>query len=238
MKFAPFSLMQWPEDRSQSEVFRNELEQMTLAEAQGYDSIWLAEHHFSPDRSVLASPLVIASSIATRTSRIRIGLAVQVLPLTNPLRIAEEAATVDHVSKGRFEFGIGRSGLTKYYQGYNVPYSESRQRFFARQLLATRNFGASLVLNLLLGGTNHHVEHHLFPTVSIFRLRRAREITRDYCCKRDFPYVETTLTAALGTVADSLRTSAVALRLPGSGSTARRRRRLPSRGIAPEADCS
>ena len=52
------------------------------------------------------------------------------LPLTNPLRIAEEAATVDHVSKGRFNFGIGRSGLTKYYQGYNVPYSESRHRFF------------------------------------------------------------------------------------------------------------
>ncbi|MEE8092828.1 MAG: fatty acid desaturase [Gammaproteobacteria bacterium] len=115
---------------------------------------------------------------------------------------------------------------------------ESRQPIFARQLLATRNFGASLVLNLLLGGTNHHVEHHLFPTVSIFRLRRAREITRDYCCKRDFPYVETTLTAALGTVADSLRTSAVALRLPGSGSTARRRQRLPSRGTAPEVDCS
>ncbi len=89
---------------------------------------------------------------------------------------------------------------------------ESRQPFFARQLLTTRNFGASLVLNLLLGGTNHHVEHHLFPTASIFRLRRAREITRDYCCKRDFPYVETTLTAALGTVADSLRTSAVVAR--------------------------
>jgi alkanesulfonate monooxygenase SsuD/methylene tetrahydromethanopterin reductase-like flavin-dependent oxidoreductase (luciferase family) len=93
------------------------------------DSVWLAEHHFSPDRSVLASPLVIASAIAARTSRIRIGLAVQVLPLTNPLRIAEEAATVDHISKGRFNFGIGRSGLTKYYQGYNVPYAESRARF-------------------------------------------------------------------------------------------------------------
>src|ERR1700747_3733208 len=56
-------------------------------------------------------------------------LAVQVLPLTNPLRIAEEAATVDHISKGRFDFGVGRSGLTRYYQGYNVPYVESRSRF-------------------------------------------------------------------------------------------------------------
>ena len=58
-----------------------------------------------------------------------IGLAVQVLPLTNPLRTAEEAATVDHISKGRFDFGVGRSGLTRYYQGYNVPYAESRSRW-------------------------------------------------------------------------------------------------------------
>ena len=79
---------------------------------------------------MLASPMIIASSIATRTTRIRIGLAVQVLPLTNPLRVAEEAAPVDHISKGRFEFGIGRSGLTRYYDGYNVDYSESRDRFF------------------------------------------------------------------------------------------------------------
>ena len=104
---------------------------------------------------------------------------------------------------------------------------ECRLPFFTRQLLATRNFGTSLVLNLLLGGTNHHVEHHLFPTISIFRLRRAREITRNYCCKRGLSYVETTLAAALGTVADSLRPRGLRLRLPRSGSTARRRRPLP-----------
>ena len=115
---------------TQPEAFDESFGQVIEAENLGLDSIWLAEHHFSPERSVLASPMVLSSAIAARTSRIRIGLAVQVLPLTNPLRIAEEAATVDHVSKGRFNFGIGRSGLTKYYQGYNVPYSESRHRFF------------------------------------------------------------------------------------------------------------
>jgi hypothetical protein len=47
MKFGVFSLMQWPEDRSQSDVYRNELAQLSEAEAQGYDGIWLAEHHFS-----------------------------------------------------------------------------------------------------------------------------------------------------------------------------------------------
>ena len=53
----------------------------------------------------------------------------QVLPLTNPLRVAEEVATLDQISKGRLDFGVGRSGLTRYYRGYNVDYSESSGRF-------------------------------------------------------------------------------------------------------------
>ena len=82
--------------------------------------------------------MIVASAICAKTERIRIGLAVQVLPLTNPLRVAEEAATVDHISKGRFEFGIGRSGLTRYYQGYNVQYEESRPRFLEALAIITK----------------------------------------------------------------------------------------------------
>jgi alkanesulfonate monooxygenase SsuD/methylene tetrahydromethanopterin reductase-like flavin-dependent oxidoreductase (luciferase family) len=85
--------------------------------------------HFDPGRSVLSSPLCIASAIAARTSRIKIGIAVQVLPLCAPLRIAEEAATVDQLSHGRLIFGVGRSGVAKTYEAYNVPYAESRDRF-------------------------------------------------------------------------------------------------------------
>ena len=118
MDFGMFTDFHVRKGMTQAEAFVESFSQVEASERLGIDSVWLAEHHFSPDRSVLASPLVIASSIATRTSKIRIGLAVQVLPLTNPLRIAEEAATVDHISEGRFDFGIGRSGLTKYYQGY------------------------------------------------------------------------------------------------------------------------
>jgi alkanesulfonate monooxygenase SsuD/methylene tetrahydromethanopterin reductase-like flavin-dependent oxidoreductase (luciferase family) len=58
-----------------------------------------------------------------------VGTAVQVLPLNHPLRIAEEVATVDHISEGRFEFGIGRSGVVRTYDIYGVPYAESQARF-------------------------------------------------------------------------------------------------------------
>ncbi len=129
MNFGMYTEFHVREGMTQENAFEESFDQVDAAEKLGMDCVWLGEHHFSPERAVLASPLIIAAAIASRTSRIRIGLAVQVLPLANPLRIAEEAATVDHVSRGRFEFGVGRSGLTRYYQGYNVPYSESRGRF-------------------------------------------------------------------------------------------------------------
>ena len=129
MDFGMFTDFHIRPGMTQAQAFDESFNQVEAAEKLGMDSVWLAEHHFSPDRALLAAPIVIASAIAARTSRIRLGLAVQVLPLTNPLRVAEEAATVDHISKGRFDFGVGRSGLTKYYEGYNVPYSESRARF-------------------------------------------------------------------------------------------------------------
>src|SRR5437016_14334093 len=73
--------------------------------------------------------MALASFIAARTRRVRVGTAVQVLPLNHPLRIAEEVATVDHISEGRFDFGIGRSGSPRAYDMYGIPYEESQARF-------------------------------------------------------------------------------------------------------------
>ena len=98
------------------------------AEAQGVDSLWLAEYHFSPI-SVLSSPITVASAIAARTQRIRIGLAVVLLPLAQPIRIAEDIATLDHISQGRVEFGVGRGTFPDTHDGFNSPYAESRERF-------------------------------------------------------------------------------------------------------------
>src|SRR6516162_8475302 len=80
-------------------------------------------------RSDRSAPLLIASAIASQTRRMRIGIAVQVLPLCHPLRLAEEVATLDHISHGRLVFGVGRSGFPRTYEAYGIPYGESHERF-------------------------------------------------------------------------------------------------------------
>jgi alkanesulfonate monooxygenase SsuD/methylene tetrahydromethanopterin reductase-like flavin-dependent oxidoreductase (luciferase family) len=115
--------------RSESEAFDEAMAQVDAAERLGLDVMWLAELHFEPRRSLLSTPLAIASAIAARTRRIKIGIAVQVLPLCHPLRLAEEAATVDQLSHGRLIFGVGRSGVAQTYAAYGVSYAESQARF-------------------------------------------------------------------------------------------------------------
>ena len=129
MDFGMFMEFGNRENRSEAGSFREGFNLVEAGESWGLDSAWLAEFHFNPVRSVLSSPIVVAGAIAARTKRMRVGMAVYVLPLNNPLRIAEEVATVDHISEGRFDFGIGRSGFTRSYDIYGTPYSESQARF-------------------------------------------------------------------------------------------------------------
>lgn len=114
---------------SQAEAFHEAFRLVDAAEAWGLDGVWLGEVHFTPARSVLSAPMVMAGALGARTRRLRVGTAVQVLPLRTPLRAAEEAATVDHISEGRFEFGIGRSGAPRAYDVFGIPYAESQARF-------------------------------------------------------------------------------------------------------------
>src|SRR2546422_1534209 len=113
----------------QRAAFRDVFELADGADAWGIDCVWLGEILSPPTRPVISASLRVARAIPTRTRRLRVGTAVQVLPLNHPLRIAEEVATVDHISEGRFEFGIGRSGVVRTYDIYGVPYGESQARF-------------------------------------------------------------------------------------------------------------
>jgi alkanesulfonate monooxygenase SsuD/methylene tetrahydromethanopterin reductase-like flavin-dependent oxidoreductase (luciferase family) len=128
-EFGMFHEFQCPAGVSQPEAFAESFEQVEAAERWGLDAMWLAEIHVAPERSVLSAPLTMASAIAARTQRMKIGTAVQVLPLCHPLRLAEEVATVDQISRGRLIFGVGRSGFPRTYEAYGVPYGESRERF-------------------------------------------------------------------------------------------------------------
>jgi len=114
---------------SQQEAFRNSFAQIAAAEEWGLDVVWLAEIHMNPTRSLLSAPLTVASAIVARTSRIKIGTAVQILPLGHPLRLAEETATIDQISGGRLVFGVGRSAFPRAYNAYGISYEESPQRF-------------------------------------------------------------------------------------------------------------
>ena len=141
MEFGMFHEFQRLPGSSEASSFANSLAQVDEAERLGLDAMWLAELHFAPERSVLASPLIIAATIAQRTRRMKIGTAVQVLPLCHPLRLAEEVATVDQLSGGRLIFGVGRSGFAHTYATYGVDYGESRERF-AEVMTGQRDYSA------------------------------------------------------------------------------------------------
>ena len=128
-EFGMFHEFQRTAGVTDEEAFATSFEEIDAAERWGLDAMWLAEIHVNPERSVCSAPLTLASAIAARTKRMKIGTGVQVLPLCHPLRLAEEAATVDQISHGRLIFGIGRSGFPRTYEAYGVPYGESRERF-------------------------------------------------------------------------------------------------------------
>jgi alkanesulfonate monooxygenase SsuD/methylene tetrahydromethanopterin reductase-like flavin-dependent oxidoreductase (luciferase family) len=109
------------------QYYAEQLAQVRLAEQLGYDTVWLSEHHFSED-GYSPSLLPIAASIATMTTRIRIGTNLIILPLHNALRVAEDAATVDVLSNGRFDLGVGRGYSKQEFAGYGVSREERGSR--------------------------------------------------------------------------------------------------------------
>src|SRR6185369_8556541 len=122
-------IFQNPHDaRSDRDVYRADLGLAELAEPLGFDSVWGVEHHFT-DYTMCPDVLEFLTFIAGRTRRIQLGSMVVVLPWHDPLRVAEQVAMLDHMSDGRFIFGIGRGLGRVEFEGFRVPMEESRQRF-------------------------------------------------------------------------------------------------------------
>jgi alkanesulfonate monooxygenase SsuD/methylene tetrahydromethanopterin reductase-like flavin-dependent oxidoreductase (luciferase family) len=123
MKFGLFYQMQLPKPLDaddwhpgqEAELFRNCLTEIELADKVGFDYVFLAEHHFTGEYNHLSAPAVFLAAIAARTKQIRLGHGiVQMMPPNNhPVKVAENVATIDLISNGRMEFGVGTGGATE-----------------------------------------------------------------------------------------------------------------------------
>jgi alkanesulfonate monooxygenase SsuD/methylene tetrahydromethanopterin reductase-like flavin-dependent oxidoreductase (luciferase family) len=127
---------------SDAEVYRNELRLAEMVEQLGFDSIWGVEHHFD-DYTMCPDVLQFLSYMAGRTSHIKLGSGVVVLPWHDPIRVAEQVALLDHVSNGRVILGLGRGLARIEYDGFRLDQNEGRNLFVEY---------AELVLNALENG--------------------------------------------------------------------------------------
>ena len=116
-----FGIFDWIDDsrRPAAEVYEHRLKLVEYADRAGFWCYHLAEHHGTP-LSLAPSPNLFLAAAAGRTSRIRLGTLVNVLPLYDPVRLAEEICMLDHLSQGRLELGVGRGGSPSELLNYGV----------------------------------------------------------------------------------------------------------------------
>ncbi len=130
MKFGLFYEMQGASDRSDQALYGEHLKQFELADQLGYDCLWLAELHFNRGYSVMPNPNLALAAASQVTSRIGLGTGISVLPINHPLRLAEEIATLDLLSGGRVQWGIGRGHpMTGIYDHFGVDIETSKACF-------------------------------------------------------------------------------------------------------------
>lgn len=116
-----------------AERYRLALEQIRTAEDVGFDTAWVAQHHFHGQEGGLPSPFVLLSYAAAQTSRIVLGTSIVTLPLEAPVRVAEDAAVLALLSDGRFELGIGSGGTPSSFPPFGHD-PKDRPEIFARHL--------------------------------------------------------------------------------------------------------
>lgn len=115
-----------PAARSESAVYAETLAEIELADRLGYGCAWMVEHHFMRSYSHSSKPEILLGAIAARTKRIRLGHAVIPLPLHHPVHVAERIATLDVLSGGRLEVGIGRGFSPLEYSVFGQNMGNSR----------------------------------------------------------------------------------------------------------------
>ena len=150
MKLGLFDHMQKHDNPSRTyvDLYKSHLEVLEFADQAGMDFYFVAEHHFDMGFSECPSPGAFLGAASQRTKNIRLGPLVYVLPLWNPVRVAEEVAMLDNITGGRFECGIG-SGIGKYaFSAYNAPWNDKNDVMWEAYKII-KGMGAALLIVLI-----------------------------------------------------------------------------------------
>jgi len=141
-----------------ADLYRDHLEEAVLAEELGFDCVWASEHHFSPD-AWNPSPFTFLAAVAGRTERVRLGTYVLLLPLHNPLRVAEDVAVLDNISNGRVDLGVGVGSAPNEFATFGVPIEGRLGRTFEALRIIERCFTGEEF--------SHHGKYYDFPNVHL-----------------------------------------------------------------------
>src|ERR687897_2845572 len=158
MRFGIFYEHQIPRpwsERSEYDVFQNSLAQIELADRLGYDYAWVVEHHFLEEYSHSSAPEVFLGAATQRTSRIRLGHGIIQLPTNHPIRVAERVSTLDLVSDGRVELGIGEGSTTTELHPFGRRFRDKREVWEDAVRALIPMFGDA--------GVEYHGAHFDFP---------------------------------------------------------------------------
>jgi alkanesulfonate monooxygenase SsuD/methylene tetrahydromethanopterin reductase-like flavin-dependent oxidoreductase (luciferase family) len=131
MKFSLFILPCYRPELAPSlgEFYEELAETVRYADGAGWDRVWLSEHHFHYYGGACPNPALLLTAWARETKRIRLAAGVSLLPLNDPVRVAEDYAMLDRLSGGRLDFGIGRGYLPHEFRGRNVAPADATGRF-------------------------------------------------------------------------------------------------------------
>ena len=162
MEFGYFTLSDNHYDdnvRGANQLVRDITAEALYADELGMNSVWIGEHHFN-SLGVLSCPDLVLASIAARTSRVRLAPAVTVSPLHNPIRIAEQWATLDLLSDGRVDFAAGRGYDSREYLPFHVDFADNQSIFEEGIEVVQKLWEAEEPIS-------HHGKHYDFDDVRI-----------------------------------------------------------------------
>ena len=162
MKFGHFCLPTYfaDVDGSVGAFARRFVDFLVESEALGFDSLWANEHHFDAYGGIVPSPPIMLSALAQRTKRARLGTSIIVLPLHNPIEIAEQMAMVDLLSNGRVEFGVGRGFVVYDYERMGVARDDAQDRM---------KDGLTVILKAWTGAPmTHHGSHYHYENLEVW----------------------------------------------------------------------